>query len=131
MATSSWLPDWAAGAGDVIGLVCILLGSLFCLSASVGLFRFPDLYSRMHASSKPQVLGVLLVCLGIGLRVRAPDDVGMLILVGVFHMITIPVAAQMIGRAAIRTGQATGDDVLAHEWEERTMEDPEDSSRPE
>ncbi|MDE9364262.1 monovalent cation/H(+) antiporter subunit G [Luteipulveratus sp. YIM 133132] len=89
---------------DGVGLVCLLAGALLCLSASIGLLRFPDLLTRMHAGTKPQVLGVLLVLIGVGLRLRSGLDVGMLVLIGAFQLLTIPVSGHMIGRAAYRTG---------------------------
>ena len=45
---------------DVIAGACLLAGAFLCLTAGVGLLRFPDVLSRMHAGTKPQVLGVLL-----------------------------------------------------------------------
>ncbi|SDD52559.1 monovalent cation/H(+) antiporter subunit G [Auraticoccus monumenti] len=94
---------------DVAGLVCLVLGSLLCLLAAVGLLRFPDLLTRMHAGTKPQVLGLLLVLLGVGLRLRTGIDMGMIVLIGLFQLFTVPVAAQMVARAAHRTGQDVGD----------------------
>ena len=90
---------------DLLGLALLLAGAVLCLSAAVGLVRFPDLFTRMHASSKPQVLGVVLVVLGIALRVREPAVWGGLALVALFHMVTVPVAAHMVGRGSLRTGQ--------------------------
>ncbi|GAB78892.1 multisubunit sodium/proton antiporter, MrpG subunit [Austwickia chelonae] len=98
---------WSAVA-DAAGLVCLFVGAALCLASAVGLLRLDDLYSRMHAATKPQVLGVLLVLMGIGLRLRDPFDLGMLFLVGVFQLFTIPAAAQMLARAHHRT---QGDDV--------------------
>ena len=51
------------------------------------------------------VLGVLLVILGVGLRTRSGLDVGMLVLIGFFQLLTIPAGAHMVGRAGFRTGQ--------------------------
>lgn len=96
---------------DVLGLVFLLLGALLCVAAAVGLLRFPDLLTRMHAGTKPQILGVLLVLLGVGLRTRAGLDVGMLILIALFQMLTIPVGAHMVGRAGFRTGQIAPTDI--------------------
>ncbi len=95
--------DWTTIA-DGAGLIALVLGAFLSFAAAVGLLRMPDLYSRMHSGSKPQVLGVLLVLVGIGLRVRSPKDVGMLVLVAVFQLLTVPVAAHMVGRAAQRIG---------------------------
>jgi multicomponent Na+:H+ antiporter subunit G len=96
---------------DLLGLLCILLGAMLCVAAAVGLVRFGDLLTRLHAGSKPQILGVLLVLLGVGLRTRSGLDVGMLLLIGAFQMLTIPVAAHMVGRAGFRTGQVAPTDI--------------------
>jgi multicomponent Na+:H+ antiporter subunit G len=86
---------------DVAGLVAITLGCLVCLTTALGMLRFPDLLTRMHAATKPQVLGVLLVLLGVGLRLRT--DLGLVALVALFQLLTIPVAAFMVARAARQT----------------------------
>lgn len=96
---------------DVLGLVFLLLGAILCVAASVGLLRFEDLLTRMHAGTKPQILGVVLVMVGVGLRTRSGLDVGMLVLVAVFQMLTIPVGAHMVGRAGFRTGQIAPTDI--------------------
>ena len=96
---------------DVAGLVFLLLGAMLCLAASIGLVRFPDLLTRMHAGTKPQVLGVLLVIVGVGLRTRSGLDVGMLVLIGAFQLLTTPTGAHMVGRAGFRTGQIAPADI--------------------
>lgn len=96
---------------DSIGMVLILCGALLCVTAAIGLLRFPDLLTRMHAATKPQVLGVLLVLLGVALTKQGGLHIGMLLLVGVFQMLTIPVGAHMVGRAGFRTGQVAPSDV--------------------
>lgn len=96
---------------DVAGLIFLLMGALLCLVAGIGLLRFPDLLTRMHAGTKPQVLGVLLVLVGVGLRTRSGLDLGMLALIGVFQLLTIPAGAHMVGRAGFRTGQVDLPDI--------------------
>lgn len=99
---------------DLLALLCLLAGALLCLLAAIGLLRFPDLLSRMHAATKPQVLGVLLVLLAVALGLRSVPALGMIALAGVFQLITAPVASQMMSRAAARTGQIdmkTGEDI--------------------
>lgn len=96
---------------DVAGLVFLLMGALLCVAAAIGLLRFPDLLTRMHAGTKPQVLGVVLVMIGVGLRTRSGLDVGMLVLVTIFQMATIPAGAHMVGRAGFRTGQIAPTDI--------------------
>ncbi|MBP1781585.1 multicomponent Na+:H+ antiporter subunit G [Micromonospora sp. HB375] len=90
--------DWAGGA-------LLLAGAVLGLIAGIGLVRFPDVLDRMHTATKPQVLGVLLLLAGLALRLRTPSDLGMLVLVAIFQLSTAPVAAQMIGRAAYRSGR--------------------------
>lgn len=88
---------------DVVVAVCLIGGALLCLSAGVALVRFPDLMSRMHAATKPQTLGLLLVLLGCALRLRTREDVTTLVLIALFQLGTSPVAAHMVGRAGYRS----------------------------
>jgi multicomponent Na+:H+ antiporter subunit G len=90
---------------DWLGAACLTAGALLSLAAGIGVLRFPDVLDRMHAATKPQVLGVLLLLAGVALRLRTPSDLGMLALVAVFQLATAPVAAQMVGRAAYRSGR--------------------------
>ncbi|MFG3600149.1 monovalent cation/H(+) antiporter subunit G [Micromonospora chersina] len=94
---------------DWLGGLCLLAGGLLSLVAGIGVLRFPDVLDRMHAATKPQVLGVLLLLVGLALRLRTPSDLGMIALVAVFQLATAPVAAQMIGRAAYRSGRIDRD----------------------
>ncbi|SCG35889.1 monovalent cation/H(+) antiporter subunit G [Micromonospora inositola] len=90
---------------DWLGAACLTAGALLSLAAGIGVLRFPDVLDRMHAATKPQVLGVLLLLAGVALRLRTPSDLGMLALVAAFQLATAPVAAQMVGRAAYRSGR--------------------------
>lgn len=87
---------------DAVGLACLLVGALMNLTTAIGLWRMPDLFSRQHAASKPQVLGILLVTTGVALRLRDGLDMGMLLLVVFFQLMTVPVSAHMITRAGFR-----------------------------
>jgi multicomponent Na+:H+ antiporter subunit G len=95
----------AGHVADDIGDVVILGGALWSLIAGIGLLRLPDVLTRMHAATKPQVLGLLMMLLGVALRLRTADDITTLILVGLFQTWTVPVAAHMIARAARNQGQ--------------------------
>jgi multicomponent Na+:H+ antiporter subunit G len=91
---------------DVAVAVLLLTGVTLSLVAGIGILRFPDLYSRMHAATKPSTLGLLLVLAGAALRMADPGDVVELALVAAFQLLTAPVAAHMVGRAAYRSGAA-------------------------
>jgi multicomponent Na+:H+ antiporter subunit G len=94
--------DGLAVALDAAGTVFIVLGVLLTLVASIGLLSLPDVLSRMHAATKPQVLGLLLVVIGGALHLRTSVDVWMLVLVGAFQLVTAPVTAHVVGRLAHR-----------------------------
>ncbi|WP_026875924.1 monovalent cation/H(+) antiporter subunit G [Jiangella gansuensis] len=100
---------------DVISAACLIAGSSLSLIAAIGLVRFPDLLARMHAGTKPQVLGLLLILVGVGLRLRDWTDLGMLLAVALFQLLTAPVAAHMIGRAAYRHGTVREDTLIVDE----------------
>ena len=104
---------------DVVAGVLVLAGSLFALTAAIGVVRFPDTLSRMHAATKPQVLGLLLVLLGAGIRLRGHADVGMLILAGMFAVITAPVIANRVGQLAYREQSFRNDLLTRDEMAER------------
>jgi len=87
---------------DVAIGALVLGGSALSLTAAVGVVRFPDTLSRMHAATKPQVLGLLLVLVGAALRLRGNVDVGMIILTAMFTLITAPVVANRVGQLAYR-----------------------------
>lgn len=96
----------------VLAAIFLLAGSTLALTAAMGIVRFPDLFSRMHAATKPQTLGILLILLGLALRMQEPRHIGMLAVVAIFQLLTAPVSAHMIGRTAYRTGPV-GRDRLA------------------
>lgn len=102
---------WDAVA-DVAAAVLLLLGAFLAFAAGVGVARFPDLLARMHAATKPQVLGLILVLLGLSLRLRSWGAVATLALVVAFQLLTSPVAAHMVGRAGYRTGKVPTDDLV-------------------
>lgn len=103
--------NWTTLA-DVAAAICLLAGTFLSLAAGIGLVRFPDLLSRMHAATKPQVLGLLLILLGLALRVRDAGSAGTFITVAAFQLLTAPVGAHMVGRAAYRTGHVRQDLLL-------------------
>lgn len=90
--------------GEVVGWTLILAGVLLTILAGIGLLRFPDVFARMHAATKPAILGLVLVLGGTAMLVDQPGDRVKLLLVAAFQLVTAPVAAHMVGRAAHRAG---------------------------
>lgn len=87
---------------DIIVILLLLVGTFFILSASIGVIRFPDVYTRLHASTKGATLGIQGILIGafIFLYVEHGIISGKLILGAIFILLTAPVSAHMIGRAA-------------------------------
>lgn len=85
-----------------VSAVLILTGCALALTASLGIVRFPDTMTRMHAATKPQVVGLILVLIGTGIDIRHDVNVWMLVLTGLFTIITAPVIAHLLGRTAYR-----------------------------
>lgn len=90
---------------DHLSGIFLVLGAFLSFVAGVGVMRFPDLLARMHAATKPQVLGLILVLLGLELRLRTGPVLFIAVLVALFQMLTSPIAAHMVGRAGYRTGK--------------------------
>jgi multicomponent Na+:H+ antiporter subunit G len=103
-------------ASDVVAVACLLAGAFLCLTAGLGLVRFPDVLSRMHAGTKPQVLGVLLVMVGGAIRLAGFPSAWMLLLVAAFQLLTAPVSAHMISRVAYRRRHVRRDLLLVDEF---------------
>src|SRR5690606_27186569 len=107
---------------DALAGTCLISGALLSLAAGVGLLRFPDLLSRMHSATKPQVLGLLLILTGAALRLQNTIDITTLVLVGLFQLVTAPVSAHMIGRAVYRAGQVRRDLLVVDELADDTRD---------
>ena len=82
----------------------VLAGGLFSLAAAVGVLRLPDILIRMHASTKAGTLGCGLILVAVALHFGDGAIVARSIAAIVFLVLTAPIAAHLIGRAAYRTG---------------------------
>lgn len=94
---------------DVVAGVLLVVGAFLSFAAGMGIVHFPDLLARMHAGTKPQVLGMLFMLIALGLRLRSWSVAGLLLLVIAFQMLTAPVGAHMVARAGYRTGKIRSD----------------------
>lgn len=85
--------------------VLLVIGAAWALLAAVGVLRFDDVYSRMHAATKSPTLGLLLISAGAALHLDLSQALKLL-LVALLVLLTAPVGAHLIGRA---THQSPGD----------------------
>ena len=82
--------------------LCLLLGSFLCLSGGVGIIRFPDFYTRMHAVGVTDTLGAGMIL--IGLMLQNPEGLVelKLLLILVITLFISPVASHALAKAAFR-----------------------------
>lgn len=87
----------------LLGLALMTAGVIFLIIAAIGVLRLPDAFQRMHSSTKAGSLGTSLVV--IGALITVPDiDPVIAILTILFTLLTLPVASQLLGRAAYVSG---------------------------
>ena len=103
---------------DLTAAICLMLGAFLTLAAGVGLLRFPDALSRLHAATKPQILGLLFVVTAVALQSRSFAALLALVPVLLFQMFTAPISAHMVGRAGYRTRNFKTGSLLVDELEQ-------------
>ena len=91
------------GVFAVVGALLALVGSLFFLTAAIGLLRLPDFYTRAHAPTKAATLGLLLCASGSVVLYGTRADPLWLekILLMLFVVLTVPVSTQLLVRGAV------------------------------
>ena len=102
---------------DILTGICLVLGAFLSLAAGVGLLRFPDAIARMHATTKPQILGLIFILAAIALQDRRWTTVLVLVTILLLQMLTAPISAHMVGRAGYRTGVVAPGSLLVDELE--------------
>ena len=97
----------------MIGELLALAGATFVFLAAIGVVRFPDALSRMHALSKASTLGVLLILTGAAVNLRDVNDITSVVLAAILHVLTSPPASNMVSRATyLAEGMPTGHVVI-------------------
>lgn len=117
------LPGGAAAAqgtalgGDPLSDGLILLGSIFLVAAAVGVLRFPDVYVRLHASTKLVTLGGVGIFGGAAIAFADVGAQERVLLVAAFFFLTAPLSGYMIARSAYLRGLApTREATSVDEW---------------
>lgn len=100
---------------DILVAILLILGCLMSLIAGIGLLTFPDMLTRMHAATKPQVLGFLLIFAGLAIYLRSWAVIPVLALAWGMQLLTAPVSAHMIGRSGYRTKHAAKETLFSDE----------------
>lgn len=91
---------------EIVISIFLLIGTFFIFSGSLGMIRFRDVYSRLHASTKSATLGVsgVLIAPLLFFFFKNGTVDGSLVLGIVFVLLTSPVGGHLISRAAYHTG---------------------------
>jgi multicomponent Na+:H+ antiporter subunit G len=116
-----------ADLSHYLAAVLVLLGSLFALVGAIGLVRLPDVYARSHAASKAGTIGSGLAMLAIA--VSAPEIyVATRAIAGLlFFLLTAPVAAHLLMRAAYIAGYPMWSGAIADAMPKSTKKPGHDS----
>ncbi len=104
---------------QILSWTLLTVGAVFMLIAAIGVVRMPDLFMRLHCSTKSATLGVGCLMLGAGLHFGETAVWARSLAVIVFLFATAPAAAHMIGRAAYFAGVPLWEATLSDDLKER------------
>lgn len=85
---------------SLLAILFLLLGTFFFFGATIGFLRFPDFYSRMHATGKSDTLGALLSLMGLALYNGFSLVSIKILLIAVFIFVASPTSTHALLRAA-------------------------------
>lgn len=89
---------------DLVVSALLWLGSLLMLVSAMGVVRFPDLFTRMHAATKTGTVGIIMLVSAVAVHFKKLEITIFAVLIVAFFFLTAPIAGQLIGRAAYRIG---------------------------
>lgn len=92
---------------DIISGVLLALGVFFAFSGAVGLFRFPDFFTRVHAASVTDSVATVLIITGLLLQTSFDLNTAKLLFILLFLMITSPTASHALAKSARHGGLLT------------------------
>jgi len=87
---------------DILAHALLLLGALFYLAGTVGLLRFPDALSRLHALTKADNVGLLFICLGLSILSQSLRQAALLLLIWLLAMLAATVSAHLVAGRALK-----------------------------
>lgn len=89
---------------DILSGFFLLVGSLLCLIGGIGLIRFPDFYTRMHASGVTETLATSMIIMGLMLQNPGALVLMKLIIIWLLILLTSPTSGHALAKAAYRSG---------------------------
>jgi multicomponent Na+:H+ antiporter subunit G len=101
---------------EIVTALLLWFGGLFTLTAAVGVLRFPDLFTRMHAAAKTGTIGMAACVLALAVYFEDFGVRAQAALIIMFFFITAPIASHMIGRAAYALGVPLAKETVCDEF---------------
>jgi len=89
---------------DYLSVALLIAGAFFFLAGTLGLLRFPDVYTRLHALTKADNVGLGLVIAGLAVQADSLAGAGKLVLIWLLVLLAGASVANLIARRAIRRG---------------------------
>lgn len=87
---------------DYLSFTLLVTGAVFFLAGTVGLLRFPDVYTRLHALTKADNVGLGLLVLGLAIQSESWAVIGKLLLIWLLVLLAGASVAHLISRRALQ-----------------------------
>ena len=88
----------------ILSVIFMLGGIFFFTTATIGILRFPDFFTRLHATGKGDTLAVLLCLIGLAIYEGISLAALKIVFIAVFMALAQPTATHAISRAALKGG---------------------------
>lgn len=89
---------------DIVSITCWGVGAVFFLAGTAGLLRFPDVYSRLHALTKADNLGLGFVIAGLAVQAGSVAVSVKLAMIWALVIVSSSVSSQLLARSTWRGG---------------------------
>lgn len=88
----------------IFSVIFVVLGIAFMLMGSIGIVRLPDFFTRSHASSKSDTLGIMFVISGLIIYEGFTQSSLKLLFIIIFIALSNPIGSHALARAALKKG---------------------------
>ncbi|MEE9390954.1 MAG: monovalent cation/H(+) antiporter subunit G [Planctomycetota bacterium] len=89
---------------DILSWFCFIAGGAFLIIGALGILRFPDIYTRMHAASIIDTMGAFLILLGLAFQAGLTLALVKLFMIFFLFLVTSPTAAHALAKSALARG---------------------------
>ena len=89
---------------DYLSAVLLIAGTVFFLAGTLGLLRFPDVYTRLHALTKADNVGLGLLVVGLAVQAESWAAAGKLLLIWLLVLLAGASVAHLVSRRALQRG---------------------------